>query len=234
MNYKILIIACCISTQAFALNTTVKNLLSLSAGTALALAGHQLLEHVTTTMHELGHAVANKVITGDPIEISVKRTGGLLGSICPWQGLSRFRTNLNEKPFKHAARIAAGPLAGIMTAQLQFYLLTRLQASLEGKKDYSASPWSFLKNVHAESFKTTTFMKNEKKLPEVSTLSVAISVLKFLRCSRMIGEAAYGFLPFGIQNFASASWSRTHWRWTRPLGSIITKRKSRPVPCVEQ
>ncbi len=58
----------------------------------------------------------------------------------------------------------------------------------------------FLKKYASESFKAARSMKNEKKLPEVSTLSVAISVLKFLRCSRMIGEAAYGFLPFGIKN----------------------------------
>ncbi len=140
MNHKTLIIACCLSTQACALNTTVKNLFSLTAGTALALAGHQLLELGSTSMHELGHAVANKIITGDPIDISVGRTRGPLSIIHPWEGVTRLRTNLHGTFLKKAMIIAAGPLAGIMTAQLQFYLFTRLQSSLNGKKDYSGSP----------------------------------------------------------------------------------------------
>ena len=142
-RYKLIVLACCMGFHAYAENSTSKNLFSLAAGTVLALVGHNLLELAATFVHEMGHALTNTMLTGDPIKIALRRTPGPLAIVVPWQGATEFRTNLTDNSVKEALRTAAGPVAGLTTAQLQFYAIARLQRALHGKQEYTASPFSF-------------------------------------------------------------------------------------------
>lgn len=181
--------------------STKDHIIPLVAGTGLALLGHNILEFISTTCHELGHAYANKSLTGDPIAIKVymNRQISLLN---PYEGVSIFKTGDVGK-CKEAFRISAGPLAGIASTLCQLYLLNKVESTYKETEPLTAKqtflqPFTLLRSLFKSSKEQSKALLHEKKEIPLTTFDVMLQMLKFFRCSRIIGEAIYGFTPMPV------------------------------------
>ena len=176
------------------------------AAIGLGLAGGYALDYFSTHAHELGHAVTNKLITGDPIKTFVRPRG--LG----FAGGSIFKTQLSHNTRPGMLRIIAGPLAGIVATQLQLSLIdyiqqlyskNRAQASLLSSLSYT--PISHMKNIYNDvCYGTNRYNEDETDhdSPE-SLVKMALEDLKTNRCASILSQAAYGFLPVDISSQTS-------------------------------
>lgn len=175
-------------------------LLKLAAGTALALGGHFLCEYMTTTCHELGHAAAYKIFTGESARITIQRGTNLL---IPWSGQCSIEKPL-ENRLQKAIAIASGPLVGISTTFAQIHVLNALEDSVISQKSLKTpkplSLRAYFKSLYDGTYTTTTDFLTDGKTPRAfeNTLGIACKILKFLRYSRIVGETIYGFIPVGI------------------------------------
>ena len=198
MNVQILFkIALCSLICQTGYGISSKNLAAL----ALSYIGGYGLDYFSTHAHELGHAVTNKLITGDPINTYVRPRG--LG----FEGGSIFKTNLSHRTNAGILRVIAGPLAGILATQLQLSFIDYLQ-QLCSKKRAEASllsslmftPISHMKNIyHDVCYGTNRLTEDETAnySPE-SLVKTTLEHLKTNRCGSMLSQAAYGFLPVDI------------------------------------
>jgi hypothetical protein len=109
-------------------------LLSSNGAKDLALA--YCLGMGLTAIHELGHAIASKILYGTPIQLVLGATprsnhpsyvqiGGItLGGFDPATGYATFRLN-NALPLKNAAIYAAGPIFGALSSLGAYVLLSK-------------------------------------------------------------------------------------------------------------
>lgn len=186
-------------------NILPKNpILPIITGTVLALAGHNILEYSSTVCHEMGHALANKLVSGDPISIKIKYEPCFLSSLIqPWQGSASISSSIESKKLANAFVTSAGPTAGILSVQLQLILLDILYARYSQNKSRKSiwQPFKFFKELYQFSKEQTEYclgVSNSNSCSNLNTLDVAYKVLTFLRCSRLVGESLYGFAPISI------------------------------------
>jgi Peptidase M50B-like len=190
--------------------TSLNKFFSTVSGTALALAINIPLEYASTVSHELGHALVNKLFSGDKIDIGVEPNLTPTFLVQPWTGWARCSGNSTK--LQDAFTLIAGPLAGIGMTQLQLILLTKLRkkyniSTSKAKQDSSVQtekklpdPAAFMMKLYKYSYKNTShLLKQERTVinddSTIDSLTVAQEVLFFLRCSRIVGESIYGFTP---------------------------------------
>jgi hypothetical protein len=170
-------------------------------GVALALAAHTALEFISTGLHELGHAGANKMMNPqDPINIEVTFNNNILQ---PYKGRANFASPAKNKT-SEAIRIASGPIAGISATMAQIVLFKILENHINKKPlitKNSLNPFRFFKDSFKNSKALTTSLlkdENNENNESYSTLEIALEILKFLRTGRIVGETLYGFTPISI------------------------------------
>lgn len=206
--FQITLLACVFSSATLSAASFKDRLISFSAGTALALIAHNVLEYVSTVSHELGHSLTNKFITGDPIRFSVTPQSGIVTLIQPWVGISYYSTSARSRSkLAYMLTTAAGPLAGIAATHLQLYFLSLLEKKYSSTSDTQPTsarwqqPGSFMRELYQASKKQTSELLSHKELPKtVGIAETAFTILKFLRCSRLVGETLYGFTPITDNN----------------------------------
>ena len=196
--FLLLVISCSgFSLEPAPLFTTLGK---VAAGSALALGGHFLCEYMATTCHELGHAAAYKLFTGETAKITVQRGTNLF---IPWVGYCRMEKPIQSR-LQRATAIASGPLAGISTTFAQIYTLNGTEESTNSEKPSKApqsiSPGAYFKGLYDDTYIATKDLLTDGKTPLAfeSTLGIACRMLKFLRYSRIVGETIYGFTPVGV------------------------------------
>ncbi len=182
------LIFCCFVTDAFG---SVPQEVIKGLGIYLAtVVGSIALTGIQVAAHELGHALTNKLLTGDPISIELRwRRWG-------WCGVTKFQTSLPM--WGNALRTAAGPLAGLVVSQLQFSILEYLEM-LQQKKNHSSdrnssfsyTPLPFLFNLYKDAYRGSGKLLTPGR-------EFFLHLMKSLCCSSMLRQAAYGFLPIGI------------------------------------
>lgn len=180
-------------------NSMLKKVGGITSGAGLALAGHFLCEYMSTALHEHAHATMTSVFTGKSSQVTMIRESNPL---IPWVGNAKLTDYDDQSRSKQAAITAAGPLMGICSTFAQLYLLKRIENSYieASDKEQSLSPLAYFKKLYQGSYAFTVGLLQGKKLSTVGEdpFLVGISLLRFLRYSRIIGELVYGFTPTGI------------------------------------
>ncbi len=179
-----------------------KKTAAVVGGTALAFTGHYLCEFMSTFCHELGHASACKLTTGNSAHIQLQNE---LNPLAPWTGYTVMPSCNAQNKTKDAAITAAGPLAGIGTTLAQIYILQTLEHTFTTRKQKDTAPpplsiRAYFKNLYEAAHTTTSTFVKEGKTPEFceNPLLIASKILTFLRYSRIVGEGLYGFTPISV------------------------------------
>ncbi len=193
--FQIALFTCIVSSISAASFTD--RFISLTAGTALALVAHNILEYISTATHELGHSVTNKLITGDPIRFTVTPQSGPVKLLQPWVGASYYSQHSRSR-LADMLITGAGPLAGIASTQVQLYLLSLLEKQYIPTTQPATSwqqPLPFMKELYHLGERQASGMSEPMSIAQTT-----LTMLKFLRCSRLVGETLYGFTPITQHN----------------------------------
>lgn len=186
------IIGSCQSIACDNLFSTLKKIEPIGSGTAIALATNVVSELMTVYCHELGHALMLKILTGNPIKIEVKPRKKF-DLFTPFCGQAFATTPISDK-WKGVLVTVAGPIGGIIATHLQLELLNHF----DSVKDKNII--QYIKRLCTQSESATASLLQGKLAIQnyPSRMKVAIELLKFMRCTSMVGQTAYGFLPIGL------------------------------------
>lgn len=160
----------------------------------IALSAHDVLEWISTFVHEHGHGIAS----GGNYSIKMMRRGNVLQ---PWHGRATMENRAHL-----LLRILGGPLLGMLATYIQLIILTMLREYKNNKSlrisfyEGLKSPIAFFTNA-VEKGKKYSSLTLEKQaifclLKNKTVTSFTIDALILLRMGRLIGELVYGLLPY--------------------------------------
>lgn len=171
---------------------------------AITIGALQLLDLMSLTAHEYGHALPSAV-TGRNFSVNITRTGD---PIFPFTGFC----GLEGSP--SLLTLVLGPIAGISTTYLQCVAIkawhdhdhdTQNRSFSEHFKLALKYPITFFTNAMNASEKRCSSWLNKKPLPpsnqeKATPGSFMVNTIIFFRTMHMIAESIYGFLPYDTGN----------------------------------
>lgn len=169
---------------------SMPSILEHSLSVLLAFAAHRTCTYASVAAHEYGHAVTNKLLTGDPINCEIN------SSFLRVWGRAHYKTALSEG--KNVLRTMAGPITGLIATQLQVSMLDYFQAL--SSKDRIASIKSSLCYTPFSGLMETYNECREASLAPKNFLITTLQTLKIMRCVEMFSDAMYGFLPIALRD----------------------------------
>ena len=174
----------------------------IAVGVGLACVGHIACELISTYIHECGHATGYFFMEGKKSSIRVYPTNhiNIFGRICQpvYGGCDRFVCSSKSSEL---ISVSAGPACGLLATYSQLVALEVVQARLAkqpAKKAFNNGlklPVTFFKNF---ALKVRLLLDSGEDSTEISCAEVFFGMMAFFRCSRIVGEALYGFTPYNV------------------------------------